>query len=289
MKYHQGTVIPPYPHIDGKTWAYPCYAENKKDGEANIYSNGVLISKASGRIRYDCPITNLLSQIVDNDTILFGELHWEDGKAGALYDFLSHAFDDKLKFTIFDVHNPKWTENMSYEDRKEWLMTNIREHPIYKKNNYEVGTVRIPSPNYIENEAMLTELIQKNKDEGWEGLVIKQPDSLLYAIGGKGIIVSQQHWVKIKHKTTGDYEVRSISPTQERMEVWVGDKVKGRTVGVKLVNKYKPFVNVGDIVEIEHQGVLSSGGLRHPTFLGKVVIYQAKAIRHTTSYRVMMV
>ena len=51
------------------------------------------------------------------------------------------------------------------------------------------------------------------------------------------------------------------------MEVVVGSKI----VGCKLVNKYKPFVKIGDTVEIEHMGVLSGGGLRHPVYRGKVV------------------
>ena len=43
----------------------------------------------------------------------------------------------------------------------------------------------------------------------------------------------------------------------------------GRVVGVKLVDKYKSRVKIGDVVTIEHQGILSGGGLRHPVYIPK--------------------
>ena len=45
--------------------------------------------------------------------------------------------------------------------------------------------------------------------------------------------------------------------------------VAGRGVGVKVCNKDKALLKVGDDVKIEHQGVLSNGGLRHPVFKGR--------------------
>lgn len=255
--------IPPYPHIDGKDVRFPCYAEVKLDGEANIYASGCLISKASGKIRTACPITNTLSKIVDKVTMLFGELHWEDGKAGALYDFLSHAKDDKLNFTIFDVYHPT-LDGADYETRREWLISNILNNAIWKGQSRNVyGAVRVTRPMFIENLIELNELVKNNQQDEWEGLVTKNPKSILYS---GGLRSSQTQWVKLKHKTTGDYQVINISTTQERMDIRVGH----RECGVKLVNKYKPYVKVGDMVEIEHMGVLAAGGLRHPVFRGKV-------------------
>ena len=272
MKIAQGNMPCPYPLIRGdlSNVIFPCYAETKLDGESDVYSNNHLISKASGKIRTDCPITNTLNKIVPNTVILFGELHWGEGKAGALYDFLSHAKDDKLNFSIFDVFYPN-SENQSYLDRREWLINNVL--PKLKGQSQ----VNITKPYLIEDKEDLDDVIAKNKAEGWEGLVLKQGGGLLYAIG-HGIIESQS-WVKIKHTYTGDYEVMMIDPKLERMEVnvlrlglWQGQqKCSLNLVGVKLVNKYKPLVSVGDIVEIEHMGVLAQGGLRHPTFKAKIV------------------
>lgn len=271
MKIRAGVPVP-YPKIrgDARFITYPCYAEVKIDGEANVYAKGMLMSKASGKIRTDFHVTNLLQQIVDDDTILFGELYWGEGKAGALYDFLSHANDDHLNFTIFDAVHPS-IYKAPYEDRKEWIINNILNHKlwqyhskhIWQYHSKHIGRVAITRPLYIKSKEELDTLIAENKAKGWEGLVIKEINSVLYT---DHLIEQQILWTKIKHKYTGDYEVATIDPYQERMEVLVGS----RKVGVKLVNKYKPFIKVGNIVEIEHQGVLSGGGLRHPAFFGKV-------------------
>ncbi|MDD5496765.1 MAG: hypothetical protein PHP46_06705, partial [Candidatus Omnitrophica bacterium] len=56
-------------------------------------------------------------------------------------------------------------------------------------------------------------------------------------------------------------------PAQERIEVLVHNGANSKPVGVKVMNKVKATLKVGDIVEIEHQGILSQGGLRHPVFV----------------------
>lgn len=266
MNIQVGTQSPPYPKIRGELHniRFPCYTEIKLDGEANIYSNGMLISKASGKIRTGFAVTQTLAKIVDNNTIIFGELHWGDGKSGALYDFLSHATDDKLNFTIFDVHHPT-LGIADYETRREWMI----EHILGSKHWTCDCQVRITRPMFIENRVALDKYIQDNRDDGWEGLVVKNKDSVLFS---GSLIEVQQGWVKIKHKTTGDYEVIGIDPVLERMDICVPlpNTNVNRTVGVKLVHKYKPHVAVGDWVEIEHQGQLTQGGLRHPNFMGKV-------------------
>ena len=266
MNISIGVQSPPYPKIRGELHnvRFPCYTEIKLDGEANIYSNGMLISKASGKVRTGFAVTQLLAKIVDNNTIIFGELHWGDGKSGALYDFLSHATDDLLNFTIFDVHNPT-LNNADYETRREWIITNILGHKLWSCD----CQVRITRPMFIEDIQALDKYIKDNKDDGWEGLVVKNKDSVLFS---GSLIEVQSGWVKVKHKTTGDYEVKAIDPILERMDIEVPLPNTNvlRLVGVKLVNKYKPYVAEGDWVEIEHQGQLTQGGLRHPNFMGKV-------------------
>jgi ATP-dependent DNA ligase len=189
--------------------------------------------------------------------MLFGELYWGEGKAGALYDFLSHQKDDNLKFAIFDAYNPALS-NATYEDRREWLTSNV--YPHLKNSN--VGVIK---PFYIEDNIELERLIASNREDGFEGIVVKNRDSMLF--NSTTMIETQLGWVKVKHSFTSDCVVVEIDPQLERMEV----DCNGRRVGVKLVNKYKPFVHVGNTVEVEHMGVLVNGGLRHPVFRGKVV------------------
>jgi len=261
MKIMQSGTIPLYPKIRGdrKNLIYPCYVEDKLDGEANIYINGQLISKSSGKCRTDTPITNVLSHVVPKDTILFGELHWGLGKFGALYDLLSHAKDDGLHFTIFDVIN-KDTLHATFEERKEWILTNI---------SLPVGSpsVSILTTRFCEDSTMLQYMLAANKADGYEGIVAKNANSFLCTQQGN-LIETQLGWCKLKHKTTEDLKLVFLDPTLERGEI----NYKGRRVGVKIVNKYKQYVKVGDTLEITHQGELSGGGLRHPVYQGKVIV-----------------
>ena len=72
-------------------------------------------------------------------------------------------------------------------------------------------------------------------------------------------------WVKMKKREMVQCEVWKIDPVLERIEVRVVGGSKD--IGVKVPNKIKFKLNVGDLVEIEHMGVLSKGGLRHPCFI----------------------
>jgi len=265
MQITTNQAIPSYPKIVGNeaNISYPCYAEIKLDGEANVYYNESLTSKASGKIRRDFPVVRTLSWIMHEiglpNAMLFGELFWGEGKAGALYDFLSHQKDDNLRFCIFDIYDPT-LDGKGYEERRE-AMISILDSKAYADQD----KVLMTKPHYLEVPNDLLALIASNKLQGWEGLVVKNKDSVLYANGS--MIMNQTGWVKIKHKATGDYVVSHIDPIQERMDV----NVNGRLVGCKLVNKYRPFVHVGDVVEITHMGILSNQGLRHPSFTGKIV------------------
>jgi hypothetical protein len=76
----------------------------------------------------------------------------------------------------------------------------------------------------------------------------------------------------MKAKRTADLEVVSISDTQERIEVAVPvtpEKDLFVKCGVKVCDKKKKTLALGDIVEIEYQVQLPSGSLRHPVFIRK--------------------
>ena len=279
MKILNSVAIPRFPKIRGKLSAirYPCYVEVKLDGEANIYTNGVLVSKSSGKVRSNCPITDTLSQIFDERTILFGELYYGDGKFGDLYKFLSNQKSDDLNFAIFDVYHP--TLNGDYEWRRQWLLgmtydKMLGEHsflrneffnePVRPRGHTYRTKVKIMPTRYAEDKAHLDILVELSKHRGYEGVVVKNGSSMLYTPHGS-LLETQTGWVKVKHKTTCDLKLVMLDPVKERGEV----DYKGRNVGVKIPFKYKQHLKVGDIVEIEHQGELSGGSVRHPVFIRK--------------------
>ena len=71
-------------------------------------------------------------------------------------------------------------------------------------------------------------------------------------------------WVKLKKIHTNDLTVVSVDKISERIDVRLN---KNTTTGVKCPYRYKRRIQVGDVVEIQHHGVLVTGGLRHPSFV----------------------
>ena len=235
---------PQFPDIRGnlETTRFPVYVETKIDGETQWFAPTCL-TNSSGKMRYDMPICREISTNIKwHGERLLGELHWGEGKAGDFYK-IKPASGDDLNFTVFDVDLP-----LPYLDRHKWLIEHIgaTQH------------VSVVLAIMALNKEQVHEIYNQYADEmGFEGAVIKSFDSRL--------IMGPCPWVKIKKKETLDLEVVQISTTQERIEVLYMDK----RVGVKCLDKDKKDLKVGNIVEIEHQGILSGGGLRHPIFVRK--------------------
>lgn len=241
----------PFPELRGKLghMRYPAYVEPKIDGELNwfkvIKGEPYLINK-SGKMRSDFPAVIELDEMLENDSNLLGELHWGDGKSGDLYEFLKHQKDDELQFTVFDVDMPG-----TYEERRVWLENNIKK----AKHVDLVKKSKCLAKDWIS--LWYTDYIT----EGYEGIVVKPADSRL--------VMGPCSWVKMKHRETLDCMVENISTTQDRIEVRTKLNKAGAICGVKCTKASKSTLRAGDIVEIEHQGILSGGGLRHPVFIRK--------------------
>jgi hypothetical protein len=95
-------------------------------------------------------------------------------------------------------------------------------------------------------------------DDCYEGIVVKSADSRL--------IMGPCPWVKLKHRTTIIGVVSEIDTSLERIEFIY----KGHAIGLKCANVTKRTLKIGDEIEVEHQGELSQGGLRHPVYIRKV-------------------
>jgi len=244
-----------YPELRGtvESIRYPAMAEIKLDGEFNylhIDKTGVSTVNKSGKVR-----SGWLKWEGTEHTTLIGELYYGAGKAGQLYDLLSHQDSDDLNFRAFDITCYKGTDVVN-----EDLLTRIELLS-------EVWPIDPTRYKVVNSLAEMYEYFHWVVSQGYEGIVVKNLDSKL-RFGPCG-------WVKIKYKDQNDYHISMIDPVRERIEVNVVSHIDACTiekaVGVKVCNKDKSGLSLGDIVTIEHQGILSGGGLRHPVYKGKVV------------------
>jgi hypothetical protein len=227
---------------------YPAFVELKLDGELNVFHKGFLINK-NQKYRYDCPITKILSWLSDDYT-LWGELYYGPGKNGDLYKLLSNKESDELHYSIFDITGPH-IGHKPYMERRERLLE------LQASNWYP--HVHVINTLVAEDRQQLDSYLDVYTRAGYEGIVIKN--------GDEPFKTGPCNWIKIKPIQTIDCEIIMIDPVKERMEV----AHLNRPVGVKLNNKYRHLVKVGNVIEIEHRGILSGNGLRHPNFRGKVV------------------
>lgn len=226
----------------------------KLDGEFChlIKANGKptqLVNK-HGLIRFDCPITQHIDQVLTNGTThMIGELHYEHGKRNDLYQLLKHKNSDILNFTAFDI-----AELNGIDMRQQTLLTRLG-----KLNEFRSPLGQIVK-SYAEAEFCFRTAVQA----GFEGIVLKNLDERLH-LGPCG-------WFKWKMKDQNDLRVCKIDPVKERIEVEVFHVDNGvrhvKQCGVKVTNLIKAQLKIGDLVTIEHQGILSGGGLRHPVFVG---------------------
>ena len=255
--------------IDGKTIGfpqlrgslsgvhYPAFAEVKYDGEFNyiVFESTTYTINKYGTMRANFPRLRIIEQRLKeskiSSVVLVCELYWEDGKLGALYDLLSHKKDDAVNLKIFDIIELNGTNmrDKSLLDRREMIS--------------HIGLNRwVPQCWVVEDQAEAKEKFQAVTKDGYEGVVIK-------SFEGK-FVNGPCSWVKMKYKDQSDYEVVIVDPHKERVEFKAPTGNGGDIyVGVKAPNKYKKHIKVGDMITIEHQGVLASGSLRHPVLIAK--------------------
>jgi len=259
-----------FPKLRGSLDAlkYPAFVEPKYDGELNkaiCYGNAKLSNK-SGKIRYDCPITNDIQWIVGSDFYqLLGELYFPPGHRGDLYNLLKNQNSDELHFVVFDIISLS-TKEKSITICKEPLIKR-KEILLEMFRNKQSANVELISVDFCNNKKEVMESYEKWIARGFEGAVAKSINSRYSS--------DYVNWVKLKKKDRSNFVVTKVDPTLERIEITVGGTKK---VGVKCLEKYKKNIKVGDIVEIEYQGILSTGGLRHPVLIstGKGVLLGKK-------------
>jgi hypothetical protein len=230
---------------------YPAFADIKHDGEycvADTRVGGGVLINSYGKARTDCPILKQLPE----DSVFYGELTWNGGFNGDLYSLLSHKMDDEMRMFVFDASILHGKDITAYPfiDRREMLLNAIPK---------TLGYVYVVSSTYCENESDAQQAFDVAVSQGYEGVVLKQANQRL-------LFGASCTWVKLKYTTTADLKIVSIDPNKERIECELPNR---RPLGVKVMNKVKATLSVGDMVEIQHYGVLSGGGLRHPVYIRK--------------------
>lgn len=242
-----GVIIPIFNcRGEKKNLIYPCYGEYKYDGMYAFYDDGIFYTKYGKEKPFSLAGDEMFRSL---DIKLLGEIVWDCGKRGELYDLLKHNHSPNFNFIVFDVieYNGKTTRSMSYEKRRELLCDIIS--PEYEH-------IKLAHMTRLNDRMELDDFFKLSEEFGYEGIVVKN--------GHSALIGPNQRWVKLKHKDTADLEVLNIDQTRDRIEVRVNAE---KVCGVKTTHKQRRGLKRGDIVEVEYQGILSGSGLRHPVFI----------------------
>ena len=266
MKVSKGNVPKQIPELRGTMAAmqFPAFVETKYDGEFSYVhyrkdKPSYTINKY-GTIRQDFIALNVLDEFIKNahtiDNALFlAELFYDEGYASQLYKLLSHKHDNALGLKIFDIAilNDQAMNQDTLMDRKETLLNIFNHKPV--------KALLLVDPILVHEKTQADDCFKTIVALGYEGCVVKACNSPL--------VLGPCAWVKLKHKDRTDYQVMMIDKTLERIEVEVRLPTFNKNCGLKVMNKDKATIKVGDWVTVEHQGVLDTGGLRHPVYIKK--------------------
>jgi hypothetical protein len=230
---------------------FPCFAETKYDGEFEFVvveeTDSYTVNKY-GTERRDFPALNrIVTELYSHNIsriVLLAELYAGDGKSGSLPELLKDKTSDILTLRVFDYIGD--TPAPLYQ-RKLWLQTVLPEDCLI-------------IPRLIPDRELVKQCFTNTIQSGYEGIVIKNYNSLLRL----GVC----SWVKMKETDETDFPVHFISDDEERIEIKTDT---GIVVGVKVVERVKSTLTVGDIVTVKYNGLMPSGSLRHPVFVRKVV------------------
>ena len=213
--------------IRGENIVYPSVAELKLDGEFQyiIEKDGdvYLANKQEhGRIRTDMPVTNIS---IPKNSVFLGELVW--GKGNDFYDFARHKLDPNCNLGIFGC--------IKYRGEQLWRTATWAEtrEILESQTFYNDKVVLIPAIE-IDDAEELEDLFNKIVDNGrgFEGMVIKQPDSKY--VNGK-----TYKWTKKKFQTEADLVICGYQTGTRRaknLSVLVGHRIGG---------EIKPITHVG--------------------------------------------
>jgi len=218
---------------------YPCLVDIKYDGilvNVQYRAGSPLRLTTKEGTEFQCG----LAIHTQNNTTLSAEYLAEwisgDGKNGTLYDLMRNRVLPKMPGTsikVFDVLsiNENTVSGFDLIDRRKEIADLI-------KPEYQVDSV------VLDNKIEVAAHSKAMESQDYEGVVVKNLNETL----------ATQSWVKVKRQDVVALRVTKVENT--RFEVDHGGVIVG-------VRKIWP-VNVGDVVQIRHNGIQKSGSLRNP-------------------------
>lgn len=236
---------------------FPVIADIKYDGEFSEISYCPDKKEWTTRNKYGLVRTfkGTKNPDLNVSAVFWGELVCNGGAKNSLYELLKNKNDiNKISIKIFDVLwvGKTYVGTQSLLARKQLIKTIVKDESI------------IAESMIIKSKQELEELKRKIfKEDKWEGIVIKDMFGIIPENFKGGVLP----WCKIKDKDIIEARVETISKIQERMEVKYELAGNIGSCGVKLCSRDKTKLKEGDMVLIEHQGILNGGGLRHPVYV----------------------
>lgn len=257
---------------------YPVYIEPKLDGLRLVAvkeSGKVTLFTRNGSVVETLPtIVKTLEESPYDDFVLDGEIMGEDWSESASV-VMSHKYnkdDSNMIYHVFDVvHIDSWKsqENLTQFSKRHEIAYDIVEC-ISSKH------VKCVKSTKIDNEEQLRQYYLKYLDQGYEGVMLKDPDAYYVWKRSKAILklkpVSTHEgvvvgWVEGKRGTKregmfGGFTVLLPNGVTTNVASGFNDKLKAE------VQLNGPDSYIGTIVECEAQPPLTEDGrMRFPVFV----------------------
>lgn len=254
-------LIPEFPvqlahTFDEKRVTFPIIGTYKIDGLRCIYENGHLYSRYGRRFVGLERLENLLREAqmprLDGELTVPGKTF--DDLSG---DIRSFKTTDNVVYNIFDVM-------ADYPQAQHLRCTSIQLIAL------QLGSplVKAVPSRTLMTMAEIDDMFNEARDEGYEGLVLKDEDALPF--NGRSYA-----WMKVKSKDTVDVQVTDIKEGRGKYEGNVGALVCDFNgvdiqVGGGLTDDQReawfrdPNLIVGKTIEVEYMEISKHGALRHP-------------------------
>lgn len=193
---------------------FPYYSQPKLDGIRCLVSKYGMQSRNGKPIISAPHILEALEPFFDKypDVVLDGELYNHDLKN----DFekivslvrktkpTAEDLEESKELVQYHIYDMISGDHMTYEDRLAFLADEI--------DNHYAPTIRLVQTFYIHNENMISQYLSKWLEEGYEGQMLRVPDSPYEGKRSKGLI---------KHKEFEDDEFEIVS-IEEGQGNWAG-------------------------------------------------------------------
>jgi ATP-dependent DNA ligase len=197
-----------------KKISFPVFVQPKLDGYRAIFYDGNLYSR-TGKL-FNVPIiSDKLRKHIPNDVILDGELYNHDGSfedLGSIRSLSESNVSSDIKYYVYDLVLP----DNSYRDRLAIL------HQLDETVFKNLSHVFIVDTFEATNQKQIKEFHTRFVSNGFEGLMIRIPDSL-YKIGARS-----KHLLKMKVFDDDEFKVVDFDKDIDGCVIWICETKSGQ-------------------------------------------------------------